>query len=98
MTRRPRESARPPARGPVSRTRSSRPATTLSANQLDFVRLVVDHLTENGAMEANRLYESPFTDFAPQGPEEIFPPEDADELVAAIEAVRASAEPKDEAA
>ncbi len=71
---------------------------TLSSNQLDFIRLVVDHLTENGAMEANRLYESPFTDFAPQGPEEIFPAEDADELFAAIEAVRARAEPRDEAA
>ena len=71
---------------------------TLSSNQLDFIRLVVDHLTENGAMEADRLYESPFTDFAPQGPEEIFPAADADELVAMIEAVRASAEPRDEAA
>ncbi len=70
---------------------------TLSANQLDFIHLVVDHLTENGAMEADRLYESPFTDIAPRGLEDIFP-EDADELVAAIEAVRANAEPKDEAA
>jgi type I restriction enzyme R subunit len=70
----------------------------LSSNQLDFIRLVVDHLTENGAMEADRLYESPFTDFAPQGPEEIFPTEYADELFAAIEAVRARAEPRDEAA
>jgi type I restriction enzyme, R subunit len=71
---------------------------TLSANQLDFIGLVVDHLTENGAMTADRLYESPFTDFAPQGPEEIFPATDADEPVAAIEAVRASAEPRNEAA
>ncbi|MGA9316146.1 MAG: DEAD/DEAH box helicase family protein [Solirubrobacteraceae bacterium] len=71
---------------------------TLSSNQLDFIRLVVDHLTENGAMQADRLYESPFTDFAPQGPEEIFPTEAADELFAAIEAVRARAEPRDEAA
>ena len=71
---------------------------TLSANQLDFVGLVVEHLTENGVMDAGRLYESPFTDVAPQGPEGIFPVEDVNELVAAIEAVRASAEPRDEAA
>jgi type I restriction enzyme, R subunit len=71
---------------------------TLSANQLDFIDLIVDHLTENGAMDAERLYESPFTDIAPRGPESIFPEEDVDELVAAIEAVRASAEPRDEAA
>jgi type I restriction enzyme, R subunit len=70
----------------------------LSANQLDFIGLVVDHLTENGAMNAARLYESPFTDVAPSGPESLFPVADVDELVAAIDAVRSSAEPKDEAA
>jgi type I restriction enzyme R subunit len=71
---------------------------TLSANQLDFVTLVVDHLTQNGIMEAARLYESPFTDVAPQGPEGLFPEGDVDELLAAIDAVRASAQPTDEAA
>ncbi len=70
----------------------------LNASQLDFIDLVIDHLTENGAMSTERLYESPFTDIAPQGPESVFPEADVDELVSAIEAVRASAEPQDEAA
>jgi type I restriction enzyme R subunit len=35
---------------------------TFIANQLEFVNLVVDHLTEHGVMEPARLYESPFTD------------------------------------
>jgi type I restriction enzyme, R subunit len=70
----------------------------LGANQLDFLTLVVDHLTQNGVMDAGRLYDSPFTELAPQGPEGIFPKEDVDELVAAIQAVRARAEPSEEAA
>jgi type I restriction enzyme R subunit len=71
---------------------------TLSANQLDFVGLIVDHLTQNGVMEAARLYESPFTDVAPRGPEGLFQEAEVDELIAAINAVRASAEPTKEAA
>ena len=34
---------------------------TLSANQIEFVNLIVNHLTEHGVMEAALLYESPFT-------------------------------------
>ncbi|MGI9043946.1 MAG: DEAD/DEAH box helicase family protein [Gemmatimonadaceae bacterium] len=64
---------------------------TLSANQLEFINLVVDHLTEHGIMEPARLYESPFTDITPQGPEGLFQAEAINELVAALEAVRATA-------
>src|SRR5690606_20411812 len=42
---------------------------TLTANQLEFVNLIVDHLTEHGLVEPARLYESPFIDIAPHGPE-----------------------------
>jgi type I site-specific restriction endonuclease len=45
-----------------------------------FVNLLVDHLTEHGAMEAGMLYESPFTDLTPRGPEEIFSPVELDEF------------------
>src|SRR5262249_13800603 len=47
---------------------------TLTASQLDFVDLIVDHLTEHGVMEAARLYESPFTDLTPRGPDGLFAP------------------------
>ncbi len=70
----------------------------LGANQLDFLALVVDHLTQNGVMDAGWLYDSPFTDLAPRGPESIFPEADVDELVAAIQAVRTRAEACEEAA
>lgn len=64
---------------------------TLTSNQLEFVNLIVDHLTEHGVVEAARLYESPFTDLAPHGPDAIFTATEVDELFRTLEAVRATA-------
>ncbi len=63
----------------------------LSANQIEFVNLIVDHLTEHGILDAAMLYESPFTDLTPRGPDELFSSEQVDELLAAIEQVRQAA-------
>jgi type I restriction enzyme R subunit len=49
-------------------------------------------------MKAARLYESPFTEIAPQGPDAIFPSADVDRLVAILDSVRATATPEDEVA
>jgi type I restriction enzyme R subunit len=64
---------------------------TLAANQIEFVNLIVNHLTEHGVMEARRLYESPFTDLTPQGPEGLFSDTAVNELIAALAAVRQTA-------
>lgn len=64
---------------------------TLSANQIEFVNLIVDHLTAHGAMEPALLYESPFTDLNPQGPEGVFKPSQVDELIAVLNQVKARA-------
>jgi type I restriction enzyme R subunit len=64
---------------------------TLSANQIEFVNLVINHLTEHGIMDAKSLYESPFTDVTPQGPDGIFSSAQIDELIQVLEKVRSSA-------
>lgn len=62
-----------------------------TANQIDFLNMIVDHLTHHGVMDAGVLYESPFTDLASQGPEGLFPPEKIEQLLTALAEVRARA-------
>ncbi len=51
----------------------------------------LNHLTEHGVMNASSLYESPFTDITPTGPDGLFPPSELDELLAILDHVRAAA-------
>jgi hypothetical protein len=44
-------------------------------------------------MEARRLYESPFTDYAPRGPDVMFSDEDVNGLIVILDEVRAHAAP-----
>ncbi len=61
---------------------------TATANQVEFVNLIVDYLTENGVMDPRRLYESPFTDVNPKGPEGLFSSAQVDQLVAVLAKIR----------
>jgi len=70
----------------------------LSANQHDFVALVVEHLTANGVMELGLLYEPPFTEVATGGPEGLFADAEVSALITVIEGIRANALPHGEAA
>jgi type I restriction enzyme, R subunit len=60
-------------------------------NQIEFVNLIVNHLTEHGVMDAGLLYESPFTDLTPRGPDGIFSSGEVDELIAILDRIRATA-------
>jgi type I restriction enzyme, R subunit len=64
---------------------------TLTANQIQFVNLVIDYLTQAGWMNAGQLYESPFTDFSPKGVEGVFTPEHVIQLVGVLDGIRMSA-------
>jgi type I restriction enzyme R subunit len=54
--------------------------------QIEFVQMVIEHLTANGIMDPGLLYESPFADQAPDGPDGVF---DEDRVVSLFERVRA---------
>ena len=61
---------------------------TLRANQIEFLNLIIDHLTEHGSMEARLLYDSPYTDFSPRGVDGVFESKEVDELVSILDEVR----------
>jgi type I restriction enzyme R subunit len=44
----------------------------LTAHQLEFIDMIIDHLTARGVMDPRLLYESPFTDLDPLGVAGIF--------------------------
>src|SRR5699024_618019 len=52
-----------------------------TVEQLRFVELIVEELTRNGVMEPARLYESPYTDHAPTGPDLFFGEADVDAII-----------------
>ena len=66
--------------------------TTATANQIDFIGLVVSYLTRHGAMEPAQLYDPPFTDNGPKGPDEFFPPTQMSRLVEIIKSINATAD------
>jgi type I restriction enzyme R subunit len=63
----------------------------LNANQIEFVNYVVDHLTRHGTVEVERLYDPPFTDVAPQGPDGLFSDIEVAQLVRVLHHVKATA-------
>lgn len=53
--------------------------------------MVIEHLTDQGAMDPALLYEPPFTDLAPTGPEKLFDEEKVARLVTRIRTISDSA-------
>jgi len=60
----------------------------LSANQIHFVNMIIDYLTERGTIDPRILYESPFTDLNPMGIEGVFSQTDAAQLITLLDDVR----------
>lgn len=64
---------------------------TLSSNQIEFVHMIIDHLTDHGLIDTGAIYDSPFTDVASAGPESLFRPDQLDELIKILPRVRSTA-------
>ena len=60
----------------------------LTANQIHFVNMIVNHLSLTGWIEPGELYGSPFTDFSPLGVEGIFSSSQVQEIVTILQQVR----------
>lgn len=56
----------------------------LSADQIEFIDMILDSLTENGMIDPKRLYESPFTDMDPMGIVGVFGREDAQQVISIV--------------
>ncbi|MCQ9388111.1 DEAD/DEAH box helicase family protein [Brevibacterium sp. 50QC2O2] len=65
-----------------------------SRDQIDFVELVIDELTENGSMAGSRLFQDPYTDFGSRGVLDMFPERtDITFIMDSLEQVTAAARP-----
>src|SRR4051794_10354593 len=64
---------------------------TLTANQHEFLNIVIEHLTARGVMDPRLLYESPFTDLDPLGVAGLFSDAEVHELVRVLRDVQGRA-------
>ncbi len=63
---------------------------TLNADQIEFTNLIIDYLTEHGAMDPKILWESPFVDIDNRGPDGLFASDDIDRLIESLRKLQAS--------
>jgi type I restriction enzyme, R subunit len=62
-----------------------------TAAQIEFINMVIEHLTDQGIMDPELLYEPPFTGIAPTGPEHLFDDAKVTRLFTKIKAINDSA-------
>ena len=65
--------------------------TNFNANQIEFVNLIINQLVDHGIVDVSLLYESPFTDVSPQGPDAIFTSEQVDRIMKLLDDIRSTA-------
>jgi type I restriction enzyme R subunit len=63
----------------------------LTPEQIEFIELVVQELTQNGVVPPERLFEPPFTDINSLGPTAVFPAAQVTRIVDVLKDIRARA-------
>jgi type I restriction enzyme R subunit len=66
---------------------------THTATQIRFINEIIDELTSRGAMDPARLYDPPFSDLAPTGPEGLFSDAEAEQLFDLLQLINDRARP-----
>ena len=64
---------------------------TLTATQIRFINEIIDELTSHGVMDPARLYDPPFSDLAPTGPEGLFSEAEVDNICHLLDLIRSRA-------
>jgi type I restriction enzyme R subunit len=64
---------------------------THTATQIRFINEILDELTSRGVMDPARLYDPPFSDLAPTGPEDLFSEEEVDNICQLLDLIRTRA-------
>ncbi|CEG09837.1 type I restriction enzyme EcoKI subunit R [Afipia felis] len=64
---------------------------TASAPQIEFIDMVIEHMTDQGTIEPEALYEQPFINIAPTGPDQLFGEDKVRQLFTKIRAINESA-------
>lgn len=62
-----------------------------SANQIEFINLIINQLVDHGIVDVSLLYESPFTDVSPQGPDALFTAAQIEKIMGLLDEIRATA-------
>jgi type I restriction enzyme R subunit len=69
------------------------PGRALNVRQQNFIRQIIDYLTNRGVMPIAALYDPPFTHLSATGPDGLFTDPEVTELIAIIQSVNATATP-----
>lgn len=67
---------------------------SLNASQIRFVNMIIQYLTTNGMIEADNLFEPPFTEISNQGILGVFSQQQATEVISLIEHINGKAKAK----
>ena len=66
---------------------------THTATQIRFINTILDELTSRGVMDPARLYDPPFSDLAPTGPEGLFSEAEVDNICHLLDMIKTRAMP-----
>ena len=67
-------------------------SSQFNTNQIRFIDMIIDHLTQQGTMDAGLLYEQPFTSIHYEGLDGLFESAVADEIVSIVHKINANAD------